>query len=92
MADFTHVETLRTWDSRPSSIFGELYELTQSSGSLLCWLEVRRSTLLKARGDTRLDDSLTALGTLSTLSRQTSTAYGFSLHERNALDYRAYHT
>lgn len=74
---------------RPSSIFGGFYELTQSSGSSLCGLEVQRSTLLKARGDTRSDDSLTALGTLSTLSRQTSPELrAFSFHERNALDYR----
>lgn len=45
---------------RSSSIFGGLYELTRSSGSPLGGLEVRRSTLLKARGDTRSDDSLTA--------------------------------
>lgn len=55
----------------------------------VCELEVQRSTLLKARGDTRSDDSLTALGTLSTLSRQTSPKLRtFSFYERNALDYR----
>lgn len=76
---------------RPSSIFGGLYELTQRSSEspALCGLQVRRSTLLKARGDTRSDDSLTALGTLSTLSRQTwPELRAFSFRGRTVLDYR----